>query len=173
MDWNMVGAIGETLGAVGVIVTLVYLAGQLRQNTKALRTSANRAYQERTDSYWDFQAQHASVLSPILANQTPYDELTTEQVMILDSMMMKAFNLFQMIFLQHRAGAMGEEEFRGSKDGFGRAFQAPLMRESWKRLGPMMAFADGFRAFMDEEIMGESITGQSSYFSTLQRGSDT
>ena len=47
------------------------------------------------------------------------------------------------------------------------------MRESWNRLGPMMAFTDGFRAFMDEEIMGESITGHSNYFSTLRRGSET
>lgn len=35
MDWNAIGAIGEVLGAVGVIVTLVYLALQLRQNTKS------------------------------------------------------------------------------------------------------------------------------------------
>ncbi len=124
MDWNMVGAIGETLGAVGVIVTLVYLAGQLRQNTQALRTSTSQAYQERTDSYWDFQAKHASVIAPIIEKQTSSDKMTTEQKIVWDSVMMKSFNLLQMIFLQHRAGAMGEEEFRGSKDGFRRALAA-------------------------------------------------
>lgn len=36
-DW---GAIGEVVSAVAVIITLVYLALQLRQNTKALRTNA-------------------------------------------------------------------------------------------------------------------------------------
>ena len=40
MEWEAIGAIGEVGGAVGVIVTLIYLAGQLRQNTKALRTGS-------------------------------------------------------------------------------------------------------------------------------------
>ena len=47
MNWDAIGAIAELLGAVGVIVSLVYLATQIRQsreqmnqNTVALRTAA-------------------------------------------------------------------------------------------------------------------------------------
>ena len=40
MDWNAVGAIGEAVGAVAVLVTLVYLASQIRQNTKAQETTS-------------------------------------------------------------------------------------------------------------------------------------
>ena len=36
MNWNAIGAIGEMIGAVGVIVTLGYLAYQIRQNTRQL-----------------------------------------------------------------------------------------------------------------------------------------
>ena len=46
MNWDAIGAIAETLGAVGVIASLVYLAGQIRhsreqmsENTRALRGS--------------------------------------------------------------------------------------------------------------------------------------
>ena len=46
MNWDAIGAIAELLGAVGVIASLVYLAGQIRQsreqthqNTRALRAS--------------------------------------------------------------------------------------------------------------------------------------
>ncbi len=35
MNWEAIGAIGEIIGAAGVIVTLVYLAVQIRQNTAA------------------------------------------------------------------------------------------------------------------------------------------
>ena len=36
MNWEAIGAIGEILGAAGVVVTLVYLAYQIRQNTVQL-----------------------------------------------------------------------------------------------------------------------------------------
>jgi hypothetical protein len=39
MNWEALGAIGEIVGAVGVIVTLGYLAVQIRQNTRWLRAS--------------------------------------------------------------------------------------------------------------------------------------
>ena len=40
MNWEAIGAIGEVLGAAGVIFTLVYLAVQIRQNTAMTRMSA-------------------------------------------------------------------------------------------------------------------------------------
>jgi hypothetical protein len=39
MNWEALAAIGEIVGAVGVIATLGYLAIQIRQNTKSLRAS--------------------------------------------------------------------------------------------------------------------------------------
>jgi hypothetical protein len=42
MNWEAIGAIGEVVGAVVVIITLVYLTIQLRQNTKAIEHSSYR-----------------------------------------------------------------------------------------------------------------------------------
>ncbi len=39
MNWDAVAAIAESLGAVGVIVTLTYLAVRIRGNTKAVRVA--------------------------------------------------------------------------------------------------------------------------------------
>ena len=39
MNWEAIGAIGELVGAVGVIATLAYLAVQIRQNSQAVRSS--------------------------------------------------------------------------------------------------------------------------------------
>ncbi len=36
MNWDAIGAVGETVGALGVIFSLVYLALQIRQNSKLL-----------------------------------------------------------------------------------------------------------------------------------------
>lgn len=54
MDWNAVGAIGELLGALAVFITLVYLAIQIRQNTRTMEDGQKyaraQAYQARTDT---------------------------------------------------------------------------------------------------------------------------
>lgn len=39
MNWDAVGALAELLGAIGVIVTLFYLALQVRQNTKTVKAA--------------------------------------------------------------------------------------------------------------------------------------
>ena len=65
MNWEAAGAIGEIVGAAGVIVTLVYLAVQIRQNTRSLRATA----------VWDSQ------MSFVAINETLADGGKTSQVM--------------------------------------------------------------------------------------------
>ena len=43
MNWDAIGAIGEIIGATGVIVTLGYLAYQIRQNTAQLEQNERTA----------------------------------------------------------------------------------------------------------------------------------
>jgi hypothetical protein len=43
VNWEAIGAIGETIGAVGVIVTLGYLGYQIRQNTAQLEQNERTA----------------------------------------------------------------------------------------------------------------------------------
>ena len=42
MDWNAIAAVGEILGAGAVVVTLLYLSKQIRQNARAVQVSALR-----------------------------------------------------------------------------------------------------------------------------------
>lgn len=51
MTLEDLGNIGEFIAAIGVIVSLIYLATQIRQNTRAVRSSASHAI---TDSRVDF-----------------------------------------------------------------------------------------------------------------------
>jgi hypothetical protein len=40
MNWEMISAIGQVLGAVGVIISLIYLAAQIRNQNKESRRAA-------------------------------------------------------------------------------------------------------------------------------------
>ena len=40
MNWDAIGAVGEVLGALAVVLTLAYLAIQIRQNTAIAKMAA-------------------------------------------------------------------------------------------------------------------------------------
>ena len=40
MNWDLVGAVAEIIGALGVLITLVYLATQIRDNTRSLQAAS-------------------------------------------------------------------------------------------------------------------------------------
>ena len=52
MDWSTLGAIGEFAGGIAVIVTLFYLALQLRQNTRSLSASAYSQTQTQLSNWF-------------------------------------------------------------------------------------------------------------------------
>ena len=43
MNWEAIGAVGEIVGACAVLVTLVYPALQIRQNTTQARAASHHA----------------------------------------------------------------------------------------------------------------------------------
>lgn len=47
MNWGALGAVGEVVGAAGVIASLVYLAVQIRQNTRSVRRGSGRQTGEK------------------------------------------------------------------------------------------------------------------------------
>ena len=50
MNWEAIGAVGEIIGAVAVVVSLIYLATQLRQSNELARENAYREVQHGLDA---------------------------------------------------------------------------------------------------------------------------
>ena len=46
LNWEAIGAIGEVVGGVAVIATLLYLAAQIRQNAQSVRNTASLSVNE-------------------------------------------------------------------------------------------------------------------------------
>lgn len=49
MDWNAISAMAEVSGAVAVIITLVYLTFQVRQNNKLLHDASAESYRNSAE----------------------------------------------------------------------------------------------------------------------------
>ena len=159
---QLLGNFGEFFGAIAVVATLIYLAGQLRQNTKALRSSSYDAYNNAASQQIAFQGQHSAELAEIMDSATPYKELSTQQRMLLDLFSSGAFNTIEVTYLHHRAGTMDDNVFKGKVAGFRSFMNAPSAIEAWSRLQGQ--YGADFRNFMRVEVIAKA-TGAASWAS--------
>ena len=106
MNWEAVGAVGEILGAIAVLVTLIYLATQIKQHTLATRAVTNSAYAEAAREF-NMAIANSPELARAFANwpENPADATPEDQVMIL-SVWRALFQMWANGYRQYRDGAI-------------------------------------------------------------------
>lgn len=150
MDWDAVGAMGEVAGAVAVVVTLVYLAGQLRQNTRAIKSANYAAYNQVASSLADFVASHAENMPRFGERSTP-EELTPQQLWVRVGFAVNSISQAETIFLNHRAGSLDDDVFEARMDSFQRVLtDMPLMKEMFN--DGVGASVSDFKVYMNRRI---------------------
>ncbi len=75
MNWDAIGAIGEVIGGVGVIATLLYLSIQIRQNTKATEKQSVRDAMEFIYSSSSPLIQDQALAEIYLRGMTRFEDL--------------------------------------------------------------------------------------------------
>jgi len=155
MTIEELGALGDFVGAIGVIATLAYLAVQVLQNTHSLEASQRLAlaqtYQMRADALQNMVVEAAaSSVGAIIVKLT--ENGYPENIGALDALTMEErgrFRLWQIaqqthwdnMHFQYQQGFLDEEYYRD-------AFIERVVRlwPTWKALG----LANGRRSFLDE-----------------------
>jgi hypothetical protein len=104
-------SIGELLGAVGVIISLIYLAAQVQQNTAALRASSITGVTDRTADSMGMVAtdqELAKLLGKGVAGDSPLDP---DERIRFELLMGSWFTHWQGMHRQISVGAIDEELF--------------------------------------------------------------
>ena len=138
MNIMELGALGEFLGSIGVIATLVYLAIQIRQNTHSMNESRRLAVtQAQID--WTAMFNTAMVATSesdyipaiwLKAEASGVDALTEEERLRLNVNMTAMIARLDMLHLQHQNGFLNDETYEATFEGSVKQF-APM----WKSLG--------------------------------------
>ena len=63
MDWEAIGAVGEVLGALAVLASLIYLARQIRQNTQMMKSTVRQQINAVSQQTGYKLAEHADILT--------------------------------------------------------------------------------------------------------------
>lgn len=128
MTIQELGSIGELLGAIGVILTLLYLAAQLRHNTKAMRSATYQTYTGLAMNISDFMADNTDLFIKLNSDQ----DLDEEDTIKFSMFALKLFYQMEAMYLHHREGTIGEEVFESRMRGFRKAVATnPRWKEVW------------------------------------------
>ena len=73
MDWGAIAAVGEILGAVAVVVTLLYLAKQIRQSSKAVEVTALRDSTDHWNHWSELVASSPGLAEIVARGNRSYD----------------------------------------------------------------------------------------------------
>ncbi len=123
------GALGEFLGSIAVLATLVYLAMQIRQNTRTMDESKKLAlaqtYQMRSDALQMMlvHAADSEHIGPIITKLTTagypdvtssLDQLSTEELGRFRQWQIAQQTHWDNMFFQYQQGFIDEEYYRDS-----------------------------------------------------------
>ena len=75
MNWDAIGAVSEILAAIAVVVTLIYLAKQIRQNSQAVEISALRDTTEQWNRWSEVLATSPELAEIVTRGNKSYRNL--------------------------------------------------------------------------------------------------
>ena len=133
MNWDVISAFSETIGAIAVIVTIGYLAVQIRQQNAAMRSAATQeASGQAADLYLSMAMDQRLpiIFVEFLNDPTSKNSEETARFMAL---MTGAFFNIQNWYFQSRDGYLDES-----------------LWNSWSRVIRMMSALPGFQLFWEQ-----------------------
>jgi hypothetical protein len=132
------GSLGELVAAVATIATLVYLAIQIRQNTKTVRTSTYQAVLDSARSDTELILAHPHLERIYRLGRRDSGELSADDRPVFRMLIGQLLLNYEILFLQHQHGVVDEDFWRGRQEGLRALLLQPGVRKYWEGSGPLL-----------------------------------
>lgn len=145
MTLEQYAAIAEIIGVVAVIVTLVFLTLQVRQNTKALKSTTIQAALQSEIDVAAMLLEHAAVWDKVM-NAAPLadGEETRKAIGLYNVFMIDTENRYH----QYHSGYLGEPSWRARLRTLPKMVGLPVF-PLWRSSVGALSHSDDFLALLD------------------------
>ncbi len=100
MNWDALGAMGELFGALAVVLTLGYLAVQVKQNSQGMRVAAKLDIERNYNEYTDLILQDSELLELQMKGMAGQELEVIEEVKF-SLLMQRATRHFSSMYYQY------------------------------------------------------------------------
>lgn len=154
MTFEDLGNLGDFVGGLGVVVTLIYLATQIRHNTESVRGAAELDAARMRMDWHNVAAAHPE-LADLWEKSFKEPGACTPSEMNRFLWYVSAYlHLLEGFWFQHRRGLLEEDAFRPIRVAIRGLLSNPLILEFWKN--EMSVLSPGFREFGNELLSREA-----------------
>ena len=151
MNLNDLANIGQVIGAIAVVISLIYVALQIRQNTNAVRSATAQTVHEHFANWYHVLASDP-VLSQIAAKGLrDYTSLSEQEKVRFIAAFMSFLSYSQNAFLKWRQKLLAPELWLGWEFVIMNLVCAPGGKAFWKDRGYM--FGEEFRHYVEDDLM--------------------
>ena len=154
MNWEAIGAIGEIIGASAVVISILYLSVQIRQNSRvskavAIQSWATAAALEKSVIFSDPDLA-ALILRASIADG---DSDLTDKLRV-QTYFIQLFNTFELLFFQRENGTVDNKFFEGKATAYLDMMSATGIRSFWEDTR-LTHFDERFRLYIDQELRNQ------------------
>ena len=163
MNWDAIGSVAELLGAVGVIVSLVYLSHQIRTNTRTVKAAAtNETLRMWAEFNYDLTKHPDRIEIDRMWNlNSNWVEFSEEQQTTLGWACRSVVQRFEAEHALHEAGILKPEVWQKHRVYCASFVSLPAGATWWDHEKEQPMYADSFIREIDEATTHDGITAGS------------
>ena len=126
------GSIGELVAALATVATLVYLAIQIRQNTRTVRTSTYQAVLESSNRFNELVLDNPELHRIYHVGRSDPTQLADEERARFRLLIGQLLNVYETMFLQYERGTLDEDFWLARRRGLRAVLSQPGIRSHVK-----------------------------------------
>jgi hypothetical protein len=146
------GNIGDFVGGIGVIVTLAYLAVQIRRNTQVARAATLQQWVTMAATVNSTISQSGDFARIWRAGCDEPESLEPHQRSQFNMYLLQVLNVFESLFFQAQQGAVDPAFFEAKMKTLRLALRLPGVRDWWDTLASQN-LDSRFREFVTSELL--------------------
>ena len=147
LDITTLAAWGEFIGGIAVVVSLIYLAGQIRQNSKLLRASTASATTATTSDFSSLIVQDSDVARIVREGMADRSSLSEDDLQRFNMLLGMAFTGWNQEYQFAADGVIGRSVWENRMGIMRRVLPLPGYRQWWSEWED--TYDDGFRGLVD------------------------
>jgi len=161
MNWDAIGTISDVVAAIAVVISLIYLAAQIRHNTREL-DERNRSYRqlsldETAKRYTNFRGkvnEHPGLASIWHRGRTDLGDLDEVERLRFDYLAVEMFWCWAMLYFYQSQGVMDKRVMELSVANLPLYAHGDGMRDWWAQSPHRSEFPPDFIREVDELLGG-------------------